>query len=229
MSTLNFNTAPRGGGIFQSGGAPEIRIYNSTFKNNQAEIGGGGALNSYSQVSMLNVTISNNAGVTSGGVENNNPAILNLANVTIAWNSSDQTNTSNLYNSGTVNIRNSIIAYPVGPAGASNCYNPMGKAGVWNSSGYNLYSDSSCPANGTGDLSYTDPKLSDLGDWGGWNWTRGLLVGSPAHDRRPGFCTEFGTGYTVTADQRGWNRDALCDIGAFEGVVGILYLPAIKR
>jgi hypothetical protein len=229
MSTLDFNTAPRGGGIFQSGGAPEIKIYNSTLMNNQAEIGSGGALNSFSQVSMMNVTISNNAGVTIGGIANNAPAILNLSNVTIAGNSSDQTFSSNLYNTGTVNIRNSIIAYPVGPAGVPNCLNLAGKAGIWNSSGYNLYSDTSCPVTGTGDLSNTDPKLSALGYWGGWNWTRGLLAGSPAHDRRPGFCTEFGTGYTVTSDQRGWNRDALCDIGAFEGIIGLLFLPVIKR
>lgn len=223
MSTIRLNKAARGGGIFQTGSAGDLRIYNTSFYDNIATQNGGGLV-SYSTTSIINSTISNNNALQgNGGIINN--AILYLANVTIASNSSNYGGGANLANEGTLNIRNSIIAYPNGPLGVANCQS----GGTWNSSGYNLYSDASCSVSGSGDLSNTDPKLTELMDWGGWNWTRGLLQGSPAHDRRPGFCTEFNTGYTVTTDQRGQNRDAMCDIGAFEGMISKVYLPAVRR
>ncbi|HZU86351.1 MAG TPA: choice-of-anchor Q domain-containing protein, partial [Anaerolineaceae bacterium] len=60
--------------------------------------------------------------------------------------------------------------------------------------------------------------------------THGLLPGSPAYNAKAGFCTGFGGDTdTITIDQRGQNRDAQCDIGAFEGLSLLTYLPVISR
>ena len=53
-------------------------------------------------------------------------------------------------------------------------------------SGYNIFSDDTCPATGTGDLINTDPLLGELGWWGGPTMTLPLLYGSPAIDHRDG-------------------------------------------
>jgi hypothetical protein len=118
---------------------------------------------------------------------------------------------------------NSIIAYPGSFPGAVNCHN----GGSWTMGGGNLYSDSSCPA-GPGVVSSTDPRLSPLAWLGGPTMTRGLLPGSPAHNAYAVFCLDF-SGGTVTIDQRGQNRDNLCDLGAFEGIAYPAYLPMVRR
>ncbi len=228
MSTIRNNQAVRGGGIFNTTGSGGVlRILNTSIYDNLATQSGGGAQN-YATFSILNSTISNNVSQQNyGGLVNDGVGSMSLANVTIASNFAQFYGGGNLYNAATLRIRNSIVADPLGPGGQNNCSDSSG--GGWISSGYNLFSDASCAVTGTGDLATTDPKLSLLGDFGGWNLTRGLLAGSPAHDRRPGFCTEFDTGFTVTIDQRGVNRDSLCDIGAFEGQADILYLPLVRR
>jgi len=228
MSTIRNNQAARGGGIFNTIGAGGVlRILNTSIHDDLA-IWAGGGLQNYATVSILNSTISNNVSqYYYGGVVNDGVGTMSLANVTIASNYGRYYGGGNLYNVSTLRIRNSIIADPLGEAGQNNCHDSS--AAGWTSTGYNLYSDASCAVTGTGDLASTDPRLSPLGDFGGWNLTRALLAGSPAHDRRPGYCTEFDTGFTITTDQRGANRNALCDIGAFEGVGHLLFLPVVRR
>ena len=111
-------------------------------------------------------------------------------------------------------------------------YNFSGNQGVWNSGGYNIFSDGSWPgAYATGDLYNTDPKLGILGNYGGPTLTHPLQPGSPAIDHRPGVCGRYAN--LLTEDQRHFLRDdKKCDTGAFEhtGVFYVpLFLPAIFR
>ena len=72
--------------------------------------------------------------------------------------------------------------------------------------------------NQAGDLTYTDPLLAPLGDYGGLTWTQAPLEGSAAVDA--GSCPD------LTTDQRGLTRPVDlpgvpnlvdgCDIGAVE-------------
>jgi len=50
------------------------------------------------------------------------------------------------------------------------------------SNGYALSSDNTCKFNGLGDMNNTDPKLGQLGNYGGPTQTIPLLSGSPAID-----------------------------------------------
>jgi hypothetical protein len=113
---------------------------------------------------------------------------------------------------GTVTIQNSIVANsPLG----GNCN------GAMTSKGYNLSSDSSCDFDNTGDLNNTDPKLGQLGNYGGSTQTIPLLSGSPAIDAgNPSGCTD-GQGHLLKTDQRGKPRPDKedtggCDMGAYE-------------
>jgi hypothetical protein len=89
------------------------------------------------------------------------------------------------------------------------------------SNGYNLSSDNTCNFNGPGDLNNTDPKLGQLGNYGGPTQTIPLLSGSPAIDAgNLNGCTD-GHGRLLKTDQRGKPRPdkedtAGCDMGACE-------------
>jgi len=89
------------------------------------------------------------------------------------------------------------------------------------SNGYNLSSDNTCDFNSTGDLNNTDPKLGQLGYYGGPTQTMPLLSGSPAIDAgNPNGCTDS-HGHLLKTDQRGKPRpdkedSGGCDMGAFE-------------
>jgi len=137
---------------------------------------------------------------------------------------------SSIYNyvSGSVRVKDSILQNDGAP-GSGNCED----SGTWNSDGYNIYSDDSCPSTGTGDLVNTDARLGTLGDWGGPTLTLPLLTDSPARDHRPGVCMTIPEGPTLpptplTEDQRHFARsDGSCDTGAFE--VLKVYLPLIIK
>jgi hypothetical protein len=112
---------------------------------------------------------------------------------------------------GTTTLQDSIVANNSG----GNC------GGAMTSNGYNLSSDSTCNFNGTGDLNNTDPKLGQLGNYGGPTQTIPLLSGSPAIDEgNPKGCTD-GHGHLLKTDQRGKPRPDKedtggCDMGAYE-------------
>jgi len=222
-STVRNNTAFTGGGIVTAGLA-EVNIFSSTVSGNHGVYGGGGIVNSGLQLQIENSTISDNISEFFGGIFNLRN--LDLFNVTIASNMATDGGAANLYNSADgiiIKISNSIIAYPIGPDPTENCWSTVSITNL----GINLYSDSSC-GTGAGILSNTDPKLTPLGWFGGATMTRGLLVGSPAHDAVTGFCLDHNS-YTLTFDQRGENRDNKCDLGAFEGEAYGMYLPVITR
>lgn len=222
MSSIRNNLAVRGGGIFHNNTNTMSQIFHSTISGNQASQSGGG-LETYGQLSFINSTISNNSALFYGGIVNENSGNLSLMNVTVANNTSSNSGAANLANYGDVTIMNSIITYPGSFPGAVNCHN----GGSWSMGGGNLYSDGSCPA-GPGVISNMDPRLSPLAWLGGPTMTRGLLPGSPAHNAYAGFCQDE-SGFTVSIDQRGLNRDNQCDLGAFEGIAYSLFTPLIRR
>jgi hypothetical protein len=80
---------------------------------------------------------------------------------------------------------------------------PKDCLGTMTSKGYNLSSDETCNFNGTGDLNNTDPKLGQLGNYGGPTQTIPLLCGSPAIDAgNPNGCTD-GNGHLLKTDEVG--------------------------
>ncbi|MBN1137281.1 MAG: VCBS repeat-containing protein, partial [Anaerolineae bacterium] len=194
-STVAYNSAPSGGGLYQTYMGPAtFSARNSTFSQNSATAGGGGAIANapypgYStaggDVILDSVTLYNNPSTAAGSA---------IYNVT-----------------GTVTLSNTIVAETVGTA--ANCSH-SGNGGIV-SSGYNLDSGNSCGFAATGDVVNTNPNLAALADNGGPTPTHALHTGSPALDH--GTCT-------VTTDQRGATRPmdgdadgtATCDIGAFE-------------
>jgi len=223
-STIRNNYGYRGGALFNTGGNPGIEIWNSTIYGNSAF--SVGAINSFSPVTITNSTISGNSDTNSTGGIFMSSAELKMANVTLAGNRSNSWLGSNLYSNFTIQARNSIIADP--DPGKANC---QITPGPMISQGYNISRDASCVFTGTGDLVDTDPRLSILADWGGATFTRALLAGSPAINAgNPAGCKSFLFDVDLSYDQRGQPRfPGRCDIGAFEGAIYPVYLPAVRR
>ena len=177
--------------------------------------GGGGVLAS-SDVVLENVTLSNhdglyyaaifvdgNATFTNTTISSNTSADLaavfvskklTLVNSTIAYN-----NEGGVDVRGPLAMRNSIIAD--NGAGA-NCQNVV----TFERNGRNLADDSSC--GGSTVMLIAAAKLASLSDNGGPAKTHALTGPSPA--------INAGTDCTVTVDQRYVQRDATCDLGAYE-------------
>lgn len=222
-STIRNNYAYRGGAIFNTGGNSGIDIWNSAIYGNEAY--SVGAINSFAPVIITNSTISGNKDTNSTGGIFMSSAELKMANVTLAGNSTSSSLGANLYSNVIVQVRNSIIADP--GEGKANC---QITPGPMISQGYNLSSDASCVFTGIGDITNVDPKLSNLANWGGATFTRALLSGSPAIDAgNPAGCMSF-LDSELFADQRGQARyPGRCDIGAFEGTIFPVYLPAVRR
>jgi len=153
--------------------------------------------------------VSYRRGSYGGGIYN--IGTLKINNSTVSGNRSD--NGGGIFSSdgGTATLQNGIVANNSG----GNC------SGTMTSNGYNLSSDSTCSFNSTGDLNNTDPKLGQLGNYGGPTQTIPLLSGSPAIDAgNPSGCTD-GNGHLLKTDQRGKPRPdkedkSGCDMGAYE-------------
>jgi RHS repeat-associated protein/CSLREA domain-containing protein len=216
-------TANNGGGIFVQGGS--LNITDSAVVNNSASYGGG-FLNDSSAVTLTNVTISGNSSVDSGGgIRVTNTGTTNLLNVTITNNTadSDSNNTGEgggiFYSAGTVTFKNTIIA---GNIDASTTTIRPDCSGTIQSLGHNLIGDKTgCTVTATtGDLfgasgSSINPQLGPLQNNGGNTMTHALLSGSPAID------SGDSSGCPII-DQRGFSRDAMCDMGAYElGATGL--------
>ncbi len=233
-SSVSGNTARgkilgAGGGIFNSG---TLTIANSTVSTNGAAgipvegvpgRGAGGGIFNHGLLTVNNSTISGNTafglgGANGGGIANHiygSSGTLTINNGTLSENSAmggANHSGGGISNGGTATLQNTIVADS--PSGG-NCDGTMA------SNGYNLSSDSSCNFNGTGDLNKTDPKLGQLGNYGGPTQTIPLLSGSPAIDAgNPNGCTD-GKGHLLKTDQRGRPRPDKedtggCDMGAYE-------------
>jgi hypothetical protein len=196
-----------------------LTINNSTVSGNtiagnltHPNVCGGGILNYIGTLVINNSTISGNVARgygqgngTGGGIANLGSLTIN--NSTISGNSASDGGGI----SGGATLQNSIIANNSG----GNC-----GSGVV-SRGYNLSSDGTCNFHQSGDRNNTNPKLGQLGNYGGPTQTIPLLSGSPAIDAgNPSGCKD-GSGHLLTTDQRGMPRPdhedtGGCDMGAFE-------------
>jgi hypothetical protein len=219
-----------GGGIFNSG---PLTINKTTISKNLAARdclrgcgpAGGGIFNFEAPLAINNSTLSGNRAVArcsegcgsrGGGVFNS--GTLTTSNSTFSGNSAATGTASgvggSIYNyfEGTAILQNSIVANS--PSGG-NC------SGTMTSNGYNLSNDNTCNFNNSGDLNNTDPKLGQLGNYGGLTQTIPLLSGSPAIDAgNPNGCTDS-QGHLLKTDQRGKPRPDKedtggCDMGAYE-------------
>jgi hypothetical protein len=221
-STISGNTAssqcqsfcfpPVGGGIDNGG---TLTINNSTISGNSADsAGSGGGIANGGTLTINNSTISGNGAYGDGAL---GPlcgmhgcfGTVTISNSSISGNSASYT--GGIGNGRGTTLQNSIVANNSG----GNCY------GTMTSNGYNLSSDGTCNFNNTGDLNNTDPKLGQLGNYGGPTQTIPLLSGSPAIDEgNPSGCTD-GQGHLLKTDQRGKPRHDKedtggCDMGAYE-------------
>ena len=204
-STIEGNTANRGGGIFNAV-STTLSLSNSTISDNTAV--DGGSITIYGTAALTNVTVSGNTATGICGGILNETAVATLTNVTISGNTGHPGGIRNT-SEGTITLNNSIVANSISGA---NC------VGTITSKDYNLSSDNTCGFAGTGDLNDTDPLLGPLQDNGGPTFTHALLSGSPAIDA--GDPT-----HSIAFDQRGVTRPQgpHPDIGAFE--LGLAVVP----
>jgi hypothetical protein len=216
VSNTCYNICPAfGGGIYNIGA---LTINKTTLSENLASAtdrhsAGGGIFNG-GTLAINNSTLTGNSAVGhAGGGIYNNGGTLAINNSTLTGNSATGIGGSiYAYSEGTAILQNTIVANS--PSGG-NC------GGSVTSNGYNLSSDSTCNFNSTGDLNNTDPKLGQLGYYGGPTQTIPLLSGSPAIDAgNPSGCTDD-QGHLLKTDQRGKPRPDKedtggCDMGAYE-------------
>lgn len=235
--TVVGNNARYGGGIasqLSAGLRRYLDVRGSTISDNSAQGGNGGgffsqATNSasFAEVVLSNCTFSGNSATTAGFVGGAGGAIFNnastggqarlsLEDCTVSNNTA--VNTAGIYNlnfsaTARVGLRNTILK-----SGAGG--NLLNSSGQIESLGHNLCDDFAGDAsnpgtgpsgylNGPGDVRNTDPQLGPLQDNGGPTLTHALLPGSPAIN------SGQNGGYDH-ADQRGFMRRGVNDIGAFE-------------
>ena len=218
----NNTTSGMGGGIYVWGGS--LTLVDSAVTNNVGGWGGG-ILNDGATINLTNSTISGNSSDTHGGGISNLAGNVTLLNVTITNNIAGADfrggNGGGVYNttvSTAFTMKNTLIANNSDIGGNPNeqyhdCYSTG--SGI-TSQGHNLIGTGyGCTiSSGSGDQIGTknkpiDPQLGPLQDNGGNTLTHELLSGSPAIDAGD-------NNGCPAADQRGFRRDAICDIGAFE-------------
>lgn len=223
-SRITANTAETGGGLYLTQNS--ATLINSFVSGNIASgsVTGssGGGLRSASEgvLTLVNSTVSgNSADVHGGGLHSDNET--HLYNVTVASNTGSANSGSggdgggvSVGSSGTLTARNSLIADNAENGGGTpDC------SGSLTSEGYNLIENTTgCIISGdtTGNVTGQAPNLGPLQSNGGSTQTHALLAGSPAIDAgNPAGCLDP-AGVTLTTDQRGYARNGVCDIGAYE-------------
>ncbi|MBW1761753.1 MAG: hypothetical protein JRG67_11390 [Deltaproteobacteria bacterium] len=215
-STVSGNTARTrsGGGIFNIFGV--LTLINSTVSGNTADhFGGGISSDVATRVSLINSTVSGNTAHSGGGIDNRSQwpdrGVLSLANTTVFGNRAvSAEGVAAILQSGehaVVESRATIID--------GDCSVVEGGDTPWVSNGYNIESPGdTCgfDPDGTDQVNVTEGELNlgELADNGGPTETLALGEGSVAIDVIPTDMCE------VTEDQRGFPRDSMCDVGAFE-------------
>ncbi len=208
-STISENSARYGGGIRNNIG--NLTVTNSTISGNLASTNGGGIHNRYGSLTVTNSTISSNLASINGGGINNAGTGTGSENVTVTNSTITNNLASNLgggiYNSGNLNLGNSIVAKNTSADSFDISVRSSFQLST-TSQGNNLIgSGSSNFISTTTDKIGVDPLLGDLQNNGGPTATYALLGGSPAIDAGSS---------TLTKDQRGFTRNGVADIGAFE-------------
>jgi hypothetical protein len=225
-STISGNTScETGSGVYNAG---ILTISSSTVSHNKhfcsPSVGGAGITND-GALSITNSTLSRNTSGSGGGLlAHSGTAELN--NVTIADNIAQQTGGGISYITGTLTIQNTIVARNTGGL-SPDC------TGSFVSLGHNLIGISNgCifapqPSDIIGtNIHPINTLLGPLGNFGGYNFTIGLIPGSPAIDAgNPATCP--------SVDQRGFTRQGTCDIGAYVVGVGpgvkLGYMPLMRK
>ncbi len=230
-STFQGNaTQWNGGAIYHQNGT--LRIERSTFAGNTT-VGQGGALwlLETSAGVITNSTFTGNSATgrstdgstgLGGAILINDENHLTLSHLTIVNNSADWVGGGICGGSTSdTTLRASIVANNSAANGGhtwnigKNCSSQLGNGGfnlqypARNASDGN---DRDCSAG----IEVAEPKLGPLADNGGLTQTRALLGGSPAWNKVTTGCPP------PTTDQRGVSRQSLaCDIGAYEGGIGL--------
>ncbi len=240
---IDHNSAEDGGGVMAGSNTMFI---NATIDHNRALHSGGGInLNGLvdTWATLENSTISGNEAILGGGVFIGSYSGLWSFNATITENRVSDGNRltygeqgGGLYLLGSVNLNNTIVAgneSENAPATSPDCYT-LGEGGMVVSYGYNLIgiSDGCTIGASSGDQIGTaavpvQAHLARLGDYGGLTPTHALFDNSPAIDGGdPNGCASAKR-LPLMSDQRGVVRPddgdgdgaAVCDIGSFEGNV----------
>jgi hypothetical protein len=204
-----------GGGIYNGG---EMTIMNSTVSQNRVFglFGGGfgGGIYSSGWMLLINTTVSSNtANGVGGGIYS--WGWMSLTNTTVANNLADSADAIYIGTGWAVNegaayleVARTVIH--------GNCGKDTeaGPSVTWVSLDYNIESPGdTCgfdQATDQVDVSAAALALEPLADNGGPTETHALLPGSVAIDVIPADMCE------VDEDQRGFPRDSMCDVGAFE-------------
>ena len=232
------NSAHGGGGLVNLN---TLTLERSTVYGNSAQTGAGIVNGGGTNLTVINSTLSQNTAGTTGGnggaIENHGTA--NVYNSTIIFNSADtDPNTSTAAggvwsaSSGSFNMRNTLVAgnYHDNSFEAADC------TGTVNSYGRNLFGTLTPCTVVTGSGSWTAVNslnlIGPLQNNGGPTWTHALLAGSNAIDGGDPVdgCVDNNS-VPLDTDQRGIPRvvGASCDIGAFEYLPQVLYLPLVRR
>jgi predicted outer membrane repeat protein len=206
-STIAKNIGPTGGALLDSG-----RVRASTVSRNVALEDGGGIAGT--DASIVNSTLAHNEAAGSGGGIFAD-AGLSLRSSTVAYNAADEDlprgdtggGVFAAGEAGVYEVRNSIIALNQAFPGA-----PQDCAGSFDLARNTVLTFLDATCTGFGDASNivtSEPGIASLGQNGGPTATIRLLAGSPAIDAAA-------AASSPAIDQRGVDRDAQPDMGAFE-------------
>jgi serine/threonine protein kinase len=217
-STVSDNTAYHGGGIYNFNGT--LTIINSTISGNKAisqdpaDLGSGGGIYNFGQLTLTNSTVSGNAAYGAGGGITLFGSLATITFSTIYDNAAQNGGGLSIQAKGNqpsqVTIGNSIVAGNRAPVDADI-------VGTLTSDGHNLIQNAS-QASGNfaeADLIGMSPNLRALHNNGGPTQTHALVPDSSVIDAVPSEACHLDT---IRTDQRGVKRPqgSACDIGAYE-------------
>jgi len=247
-SSLSGNTADSGGGIANG---YEIVISRSSFNGNTAVFEGGGIAN-FETMTMNNSVLSGNAASLGGGISNYR--VLNLDSSTLSGNTA--ANGGGIRNYNTLTMSNSILWRNTALLASDQIENEGGIGGsaahiyysdIQGSGGSGAGWDTDLGTDGGGNIDadplfYRAPHPGTDGKWGTVDDDYGdlrLRLASPAIDA--GDNDGVPAGITADLDGRprfvdvpsvpdtGNGSPPIVDMGAYESVGMLLFLPAIRR
>jgi len=234
LTVTNCTVSENTGGAF-AGGLRNVglaEVFDTTVSNNTATQNSGGVANRPgATMTLIRTTVEGNiAGVTSGGLGNN--GTLTVINTTVSGNEAGETG-GGITNNGTLTLVSTTVSGNAAPVGGANILNGGAVSArnviidgqcqgppLIDSLGGNIESPgNTCFTSHPADqVSLPTPLLllGPLQDNGGPTQTHALLPGSVAVDWIPGPECVDAEGAPLTTDQRGFPRDSMCDVGAFE-------------